>query len=64
VSLNGFEAALEPDGSFRVFIAARDPGHPNWIQTAGHREGVVFCRWLQPDVLPDPPTARVVGLSP
>jgi hypothetical protein len=63
VSVNGSQAALEPDGSFRVVVAARDPGVPNWLDTAGHREGLVFCRWLQAETPPEQPTSRVVRLA-
>jgi hypothetical protein len=63
VSINGTEAVLEPDGSFRVVIARRDPGVPNWLDTAGHREGIFFCRWLQAERLPDPPTSAVVPVA-
>ncbi len=63
VSINGAQAVLEPDGSFRVVIAHRDPGVPNWLDTAGHREGVFFCRWLQADELPAQPTSRGLPLA-
>lgn len=63
VSLNASEIVFEPDGSFRLVVAHRDPGLPNWLDTAGHREGVVFCRWLQADELPAQPTTRVVPLA-
>jgi hypothetical protein len=62
VSLNHAQATLEPDGSFRLVVAHRDPGMPNWISTAGHRDGVVFCRWLQAEALPDQPVSRVIRL--
>ena len=62
VSLNHAQVALEPDGSFRLVVAHRDPGMPNWIETAGHREGVVFCRWLQADTLPEQPVSHVINL--
>ena len=63
VSLNHAEIAFEPDGSFRLVVAHRDPGMPNWLDTAGHREGVVFCRWLQSESLPEQPTSRVIRLA-
>jgi len=59
VSLNHAEIAFEPDGSFRLVVAHHDPGVANWLDTAGHREGVVFCRWLQTDELPAQPTSTV-----
>jgi hypothetical protein len=63
VAVNGTQAALEPDGSFRVVVAHRDPGVANWLETAGHAEGLVFCRWLQADEPPEQPTSRVVPLA-
>jgi hypothetical protein len=63
VSLNGTQAKLAPDGGFRVVVAHRDPGVPNWISTAGHRDGLVFCRWLQADEMPEQPASRVVALD-
>jgi Protein of unknown function (DUF1214) len=62
VSLNREQATLAPDGSFRVVVAHRDPGVPNWLDTAGHREGLVFCRWLQAETPPEQPASRVVRL--
>ena len=63
VSINHAQAVLEPDGSWRVIIAYRDPGVPNWLDTAGHREGLFFCRWLQAEEFPEPPTCTVVPLG-
>jgi hypothetical protein len=63
VSLNREQATLSPDGSFRVVVAQRDPGVPNWLDTAGHRDGLVFCRWLQPDAMPEQPRSAVVPLA-
>jgi Protein of unknown function (DUF1214) len=63
VSINGAEAVLERDGSFRIAIAARDPGIANWLDTVGHAEGLFFCRWLQADEMPTPLTTRVEKLS-
>ncbi len=60
VSINHAQAVLEPDGSFRIVIAHKDPGTPNWLDPAGHREGLFFCRWLQSEEMPDPPVCTVV----
>ena len=46
IGINGEQAVYEPDGSWRVVVAARDPGQPNWLSTAGHRRGVLFFRWF------------------
>jgi hypothetical protein len=62
VSLNASEIAFAPDGSFSLVVAHRDLGMPNWLDTAGHREGVVFCRWLQADAPPEQPASRVIRI--
>ena len=46
VALNDSQASVAPDGSFRAVIAARDPGIPNWLDSAGHEEGHVVFRAL------------------
>ena len=48
ISLNREQIQLDPDGSFRVIIAHRDPDHPNWLDTGGREEGVVFWRFMLP----------------
>jgi len=55
VSLNRVQTVLEPDGSFRMVVAHRDPGTPNWLDTCGLRRGTMFWRYL----LPDEPIARL-----
>jgi hypothetical protein len=62
ITLNHHTAALEPDGSLRVVVAARDPGHPNWLDTAGHARGTVGVRWVGRDVADVIPSARVERL--
>ena len=59
VTLNGGQVVYEPDGSWRLVIARRDPGHPNWISTAGHRRGRIWFRWFLPDATPVRPTTWV-----
>jgi hypothetical protein len=58
-SLNGHQATLDRDGAFRCVIAHADPGVPNWIDTAGHRQGTIAARFLLADAAPVP-TLRVV----
>jgi hypothetical protein len=54
VCINDFSAKAEKDGSVTVVVAHKDPGHPNWIQTAGHNEGTMCWRWYRPeDAYPD-----------
>ena len=49
VCLNHSQVELEADGTFRIVVAHRDPGTPNWLDTAGHSEGGVVFRWLLPE---------------
>ena len=57
------QVALEGDGTFRVVLAHRDPGVSNWIDTAGHREGIVFCRGSKPTAHPSNHTPTVADLG-
>jgi hypothetical protein len=62
ISLNKAGAKPEPDGSLRIIVSHRDPGHPNWIQTAGHNEGTMCWRWyrLKEGALPVEPACKVI----
>lgn len=62
-TINGSQVQYEADGSYRLVIAARDPGHPNWISTAGHPRGVLWFRWFLADDTPERPTTRVVPIA-
>ncbi|MDH5173503.1 MAG: hypothetical protein OEW92_13870, partial [Gammaproteobacteria bacterium] len=44
-SLNDAQALPDSDGILRVVVSARDPGIPNWLDTAGYPMGVVQGRW-------------------
>jgi len=44
-SLNGHQLVADADGVFRIVVAHRDPGVPNWIDTTGHCEGFLTARW-------------------
>ena len=45
-SLNQSQIQLEPDGRYRIVIAHRDPGVPNWLDCEGHNSGTIFWRFL------------------
>jgi hypothetical protein len=62
-TINGGQVRYEKDGSWRVVVARRDPGHPNWLSTAGHGQGLLWFRWFLPAEVPARPTARVVKLA-
>lgn len=61
VTLNDGQIRYEPDGSWRVVVAERDPGVPNWVSTAGHRRGRIWLRWFLPEAQPERPRTRVVA---
>lgn len=63
VTINGGQVAYEKDGSWRIVIAARDPGVPNWVSTADHPSGVIWFRWFLPESLPPRPRASVAPLA-
>ena len=63
VTINGHHVAYEPDGSWRIVISDRDPGHPNWVSTAGRAKGLIWLRWFLPEQTPARPTCRVVDLA-
>ncbi len=48
-SLNGCQLVADEDGVFRIVIAHRDPGVPNWIDTTGLAEGFMTARWAYSD---------------
>lgn len=63
VTINGFQVTYEPDGSWEIVIAERDPGHRNWVRTQGHSHGLVWFRWFHPSATPERPTTEVVVLD-
>ncbi len=62
-SLNRAQTALEPDGSFRMILSARDPGLPNWLDTEGNALGLVFWRYFLVEGEVVTPQAKVVKLT-
>ena len=63
ISRNRAQTKLQPDGRYRIVIAGRDPGVPNWIDTEGRPSGLVYWRFLLPEGKIETPTAQVVPLS-
>jgi hypothetical protein len=58
-SLNDAQAVLDKDRVLRVVISSRDPGVPNWLDTAGHSRGVIQGRWAECDSHPVPIIRKV-----
>jgi len=63
VSRNSKQITLNADGSWTIYVSKRDPGLGNWVGTAGHGEGLVFCRWLLAEAMPAKPVCRIADFS-
>lgn len=44
-SLNGTQAQADPDGKIRIVVSDTNPGVTNWVETLGHRRGILQFRW-------------------
>lgn len=60
VSLNRRQTKVDDRGKFRMVLAHRDPGVPNWLDTEGRAFGLVFWRFMLPEGEIDTPQATVV----
>jgi hypothetical protein len=58
-SLNGLQAAIDPDGRFRAVLSHGDPGIANWLDTGGHGYGMLIGRWYRCSSHPTPRVTRV-----
>jgi Protein of unknown function (DUF1214) len=58
-STNGHFAHVSSDGKFRAVVALSDPGVPNWLDTAGYKQGTIYGRWYDCDSCPTPSLTRV-----
>jgi len=61
-SLNRAQLHFEPDGSFRVAIACRDPGLPNWLDTKATASASCLAHLL-PEVEPGPIACAVEEIA-
>jgi hypothetical protein len=59
VTINGSQVVANDDGSWRIVVAAHEPGHPNWVSTQGHERGLLWFRWFLPSETPTRPVCRV-----
>lgn len=60
ISLNRKQTRHNADGSFRMVVAHRDPGVPNWLDTQGKPFGLIYWRFVMPAETVTPIAARVV----
>ncbi len=58
-SLNGAQLRVDRDGMVRVVISAKDPGVPNWLDTAGYPSGAIQGRWTDCSATPIPSLRKV-----
>jgi len=49
VVLNHAQIETGADGAFEICLARRNPGHPNWMDPAGHAAGYLVARSLLPE---------------
>jgi hypothetical protein len=63
VALNRSNTRLEADGSWRMVLAHRDPGVPNWLDTEGRPSGQVYWRYFLPEGHVPKPEATVVAFA-
>ena len=58
-SLNDAQAQADADRVLRIVVSARDPGVPNWLDTAGYSTGVIQGRWMECSSKPTPSVRKV-----
>lgn len=58
-TINGRQAAIDPDGRFRAVLALEDPGVPNWLDPVGTTFGRLVGRWYGAAATPSPTIRRV-----
>jgi hypothetical protein len=63
ISLNRRQMQLEPDGRYRIVIAHRDPGVPNWLDCEGRTTGQIYWRIMLPEAAVETPRAELVPLA-
>ena len=62
-SLNRHQAVVDADGVLRVVVSTTDPGVRNWLDTTGHRVGVMQFRWSGTASAPELSVRKVAGGS-
>lgn len=62
VGISDRQVVRDPDGRFRIYAAAEDPGTTNWISTQGYAHGQILLRTLLAE-RPMEATFRVIKTS-
>jgi len=63
VSLNRTQMHMGKGGRYRLVLAHRDPGVPNWLDTEGRASGIMYWRFLLPTTAIAAPRAKVVAFD-
>ena len=63
VSLNRAQTQADDEGRFTLWLAHRDPGCANWLDTEGRPFGMVFWRYMLPEGSIEKPEARVISFD-
>jgi hypothetical protein len=63
ISLNRKQTVMDPDGGFRIVLAHRDPGVPNWLDASGRVSGLIYWRFMLPEGEIVTPRTRLVKLD-
>jgi len=58
-SLNDSQSRVDKDGVLRIVVSAKDPGVPNWLDTAGYPIGAIQGRWTGCSEQPVPSVRKV-----
>ncbi|MCB1616746.1 MAG: DUF1214 domain-containing protein, partial [Pseudomonadales bacterium] len=51
------------DGSWKLIVAKKNPGHNNWLDTAGRNKGFIYFRWLEAERIPPAINCEVIKLE-
>ncbi len=62
-SLNRKQMAADENGRFRIVVAHEDPGVPNWLDTEGRPNGVLYWRFLLANGDIEQPSSEVVPFA-
>lgn len=62
IHLNLHSARRDADGGVTMVLSHRNPGHANWLDTAGHTRGTMCFRWVGAKEQVHP-TTRVIKLK-
>ncbi len=63
VSLNRAQTVTDGAGNYRIVLAERDPGVPNWLDTGGRASGMMYWRFLLPEEPVAAPQCELVDID-